>query len=324
MNDVVKRDLLSKDYIMTFAKHLASYLFTISLAYGANQESLPWVEEAFHQVPNQLISFNIPCSDEYLNQAGRHPNLEKIAFYAHPRTPQPLNTFDQLRSCPLIKELTIRGIYLDLPQAEVLSKFPLLQTLDLNFSKITPEAWTIFAHLQNLQSLSLSGVGMTNDQLEFIKPLRANLTSIHLASNMLTSASGSFLSNCYWLNKIIISDNLFGDEGVKDFQFILDLKELSADRCGLSDKGVEALSQVSTLQYLSVAGNSLTDASVPHLKRLKNLIFLDVSECGLTLKALEQLASALPNTKILGFPTDHIKNFMNSLNLSKLPIEFHQ
>lgn len=279
--------------------YLGLAALTIALSQAHGMEKLSWIEEAFTHQPGQLITYDIPCSDDFLSALPEHPNLDKIAFYAIPETPPTLQFFGHLSQQQNIRELILRGITVDQRDAQVFASLPHLTTLDLNFSRISAQAWSTLGQLPHLMYLSICGVKMVDDHLWKFEPLRLKMKNFYLSGNRLTAKSGIFLGNCYFLETLHLSHNPMGDAGMNDLMFIHNLTTFHADRCGLTDAGVKQIGECSTIKELSLAGNELTDNSVPFLKKLRGLTFLDLSETKVTSTGIKELSQSLSKTKIL-------------------------
>ena len=87
----------------------------------------------------------------------------------------------------------------------------------------------------------------------------------------------------------------------QDLAFLRSLSQLQGLNLQLSpitDDGVELIAKLANLRLLSLKGTKITDECVPSLMKLRRLEELDLSGTQVSPRALQELASALPNCKI--------------------------
>ena len=76
------------------------------------------------------------------------------------------------------------------------------------------------------------------------------------------------------------------------------LRLLGIRDCPLSDDDLERFTNLNDLRGLYLRGTSITNESVATLRKFKHLRVLNVTETSLSAVAIDELKSALPNTKI--------------------------
>ncbi|XP_078684432.1 relaxin receptor 1-like [Branchiostoma floridae x Branchiostoma belcheri] len=180
-----------------------------------------------------------------------------------------------------------------------------LQTLNLNWNKITHIEVSVFAGLENLQKLFLGNNEVTNIIPGTFADLR-NLEWLGLEANMLSAISPGALAGPLRLHWLEMEENLLDEQS---------LRTLCQD--------------LPTVEWLELERNSITALGPEYLQGCQNLtmLFLDFNNITKvlpeTFSALERLASlSLAANWIQTLPSDIFRNVteLNHLNLSRNPM----
>ena len=129
---------------------------------------------------------------------------------------------------------------------------------------VTPEAIKTLSKFRNLESLSLWGTTVTNDDIRQLAGL-SNLRMIDLAFTDVTGESLRTLSSL----KKLVSVRLEG--------------------CDVKDEHLVPLAEMPQLAMLYLGRTKVTDAGLKHLRGLRNLNLLQLSDCAITDAGLASL-----------------------------------
>lgn len=106
----------------------------------------------------------------------------------------------------------------------------------------------------------------------------------------------SSLKSIVW---IIMNDTAISDEGFKQLGTLRNIKNLTVERCGVSDLALDELKDLD-LDSLDLTGNPVTYEGLKKLKSMKGLKRLLIADCkALTTDDVNRLEADLPRCKII-------------------------
>lgn len=201
----------------------------------------------------------------------------------------------------------------------VLTAFPQLRELELEFAQITDAGLSQLAQLTSIRSLDLDSTKITDKGLIHLKSLRG-LRDLSLSHTPITDAGLSHLEAFQELEKLRIT----GADGFEEREPITDaglahlrkLPKLQSVTVGsaITDKGLAHLAAIPHLRRLLMLSSKITDEGMPHLERLAELEALwlsgaEITDAGLVhLKGLRKLKKLhLGGTKITDAGLVHLK-----------------
>lgn len=129
---------------------------------------------------------------------------------------------------------------------------------------MTPQAIKALAKLENLESLSLWGTAVTDDDIRQLAGL-SNLRRIDLA---FTDVTGESLRTLSLLEKLV---------------------SVRLEGCDVTDEHLPLLAKMPQLAMLYLGRTKVTDAGLQHLRRLRKLNLLQLSDCAITDEGLASL-----------------------------------
>jgi Leucine-rich repeat (LRR) protein len=195
---------------------------------------------------------------------------------------------------------------------------------------ITPETINTLAKLEDLESLSLWGTNVTDDDLvplASLKKLRVidlsftnitgtslktlstltNLVSVRLDSCDVTDKHLETLESMPQVAMLYLRNTKITDTGLKNLRFLDQILLLDLSDCKITDAGLKSLGDLPVIQHLWLSKtirygdddrSNLTDNSVGYLSTLKTLLELEIADSQITETAMEKLRHALPNTRV--------------------------
>ena len=199
-----------------------------------------------------------------------------------------------------------------------------------NRLEITPEVMRTLSKLEHLQSLSLFGTTVNDDDLRELNALE-DLQTIDLSYTDITGASLETLAShqklaCVTLRSCDVQDDhleslkkipqvhmLFlgrtkiTDNGLKHLRHLSQLVGLELSDCKISDNGLALLGELPVIQTLWLSKtirygyddrSDFTDKSVEYLSTLKTLLDLQIADSQMTESGLAELKEALPDCKV--------------------------
>lgn len=106
----------------------------------------------------------------------------------------------------------------------------------------------------------------------------------------------SSLKSIVW---IILNDTAISEEGFKQLGTLRNIKNLTVERCGVSDLALGELKDLD-LDSLDLTGNPVTYEGLKKLKNMKGLKRLLIADCkALTMDDVNRLEADLPRCKII-------------------------
>jgi hypothetical protein len=204
--------------------------------------------------------------------------------------------------------------------------------------------------LQNLVNLTHLRLGLSDDQLQYLRPL-VNLETLDLSFSGIEGTGLVHLSGCTKLKTLILSNtrlkdaalehllslgslerlDLSGtgitDEALKHVAKLPRLKELDLEVVRITGRGLSHLQGLTGLRRLDLSGNrSLSDADMQHLTALTGLYQLHVDSIDLgapglaileTMPGLQRLHCL--NTKLTKQDEDHLQVSRPDIDLWRVP-----
>lgn len=202
--------------------------------------------------------------------------------------------------------------------------------LDRDRLAITPEAIESLARFQHLESLSLWGTTVDDDDIKRLAGLR-KLRVIDLTFTDVTGASlrtlSSFtelisvrlegcnvkdehlapLAEMPQLAMLYLGRTKVSDAGLKHLRGLKNLNLLQLSDCTITDAGLASLGNLPVIQHLWLSKtirygdddrSDLTDACVGYLISLDTLLDLRIADSELTEGGIQKLREGLPNAKV--------------------------
>ncbi|MCM2372772.1 protein kinase domain-containing protein [Aporhodopirellula aestuarii] len=176
---------------------------------------------------------------------------------------------------------------------------PEIVAIDLEESQwLNDSDLTYFSDLPNLQSLDLSGTGVTSSGIEQLGR-SPNLRGLSLAGTSVIEIPDSFANQLPTLEKLYLQGTSISDLSVAALNGLHGLVSLDLGGTRISSNGLSQLDSLSGLRTLSVAGasihqlNDVTPKRFPALSRL-NLIGTRISR-----SEVEIIRKNLPETKVV-------------------------
>lgn len=221
-----------------------------------------------------------------------------------------------LGSLTTLKDLNLRSC--TITHVEFLSKFTVLERLDLASSSINDIGLFTLDLLTNLKYLCLTDCKITDAGLPRLNNLTA-LRSLKLAyCEHITDAGLSTLSNLVALRSLNLAlcEGICG-VGLSAFTGSTALESLILSACtNVNNAGLQALSNLKALKELWLCKcPQITDNDIPALRQLQTLQYLNLKGCKITTTGLMTLNS-LKDLKKLGVEFSDFQN--EDLDLSTL------
>ncbi|WP_456400594.1 leucine-rich repeat domain-containing protein, partial [Mesoaciditoga sp.] len=189
-----------------------------------------------------------------------------------------VDSFQALSGLSNLTSLDVRGNdALDLSPLGGLHKLTALYVGATN-SGLPQTNWQFIKNLTNLQQLSMPGLGLTNNDIQFLSGF-SQLSWLDLGWNKITDISPlkglnlqwgldlsgnniqniealSGMTNLTWLR---LNDNPIGNNGLNVIKNLTKLRDLELNGCGITD--ITPLENLSNLNTLILSNNYLTDIS---------------------------------------------------------------
>lgn len=162
---------------------------------------------------------------------------------------------------------------------KVFGTMPDLERLDLNYSEVTAEAIDDIAKLVNLKVLYMSGITVSDADMEKLKNL-TKLEEFEFEDDELTEEGYLVLSN------------------MKNLKNLTELSTLSLRETKISDIGMIYLADLGKLSSLNIAETDISNDGLLQLRGLKQLSYVDAEETKVTKAGADKLKEALPDVSI--------------------------
>ncbi len=202
-----------------------------------------------------------------------------------------------------VTELSNEGVDGQIKTLSDLERMPALESLYIENEKNIASI-AHFASLTNLKSLTLSGCGLTNDDLNALGSLTA-LEDIDISNNNLTSAN--VLSNLTTLKHISIAKNNIIDISYMTTGAGVEYVDASGNRL----TSIPEFENTDSIKTLVLSKNKITDLSTIH--RYSALAILELSSNAITNAKNIGKLSSLEALDLSGNPTTNF-DFLSSLS----------
>lgn len=233
-------------------------------------------------------------------------------------------TFKYICKLTGLKRLILEGTDAGDREVEIVAlKMPMLQELNLGYSRVSDRSLRSIATMSSLKSLSLQKDGVTaagisrlaempsitdlnlketkigNEALAAFSKSKT-LSAINLAKTKVTDAGLTSLLSMRNLRKLDLSETAITDVGVINALAKLEnLEELNLSGTKVTDRGVMALNKLSHLRKLWLRDlYSVSDASTSSLILHSELEDLELQKTNISQNAIQRLAGALPKSEV--------------------------
>jgi hypothetical protein len=173
-----------------------------------------------------------------------------------------------------------------------------VETLTISGNPITEDGLGELLALKSLRLLSLNEMKITDKGLETVVKIES-LEALFVSSTAVTDAGLNKLIGLKKLRWLGLDQTKIGDEGIKILAKIESLERLNLVGTKVTDAGVKTLSACKKLKVLTLQSTAITDACVPDLATLKSLRTLSVPNTKITNEGAKRLQMALPDTHLL-------------------------
>ena len=154
-----------------------------------------------------------------------------------------------------------------------------------------------------LHTLILSQTQVTDAALANLKGM-TDLQTLLLAGTQVTDAGLACLNELPCLTTLSLQATQVTDAGLANLQEIKSMQSLNLGGARMTDAGLASLKKMTGLKTLNLGSTQVTDAGLRDLKEHKDLRCLDLSITGVTVAGFAQLRAALPDTQIIGPPSE--------------------
>lgn len=187
-----------------------------------------------------------------------------------------------------------------------LSKLVELESLSLWGTTVNDDDLRKLKSLKKLRTIDLSFTDVTGQSLKTLSTLK-NLVSVRLDSCDVNDNQLAELESMPQLTMLYLRATKVTDRGLKHISFLDQLLLLELSDCEISDAGLASLGKLPVIQHLWLSKtirhgeddrSNLTDNCVDFLSSLQSLIDLKIADSRITEPALEKLRKTLPNTQI--------------------------
>ena len=169
--------------------------------------------------------------------------------------------------------------------------------LHLQRSRLTEGELKALARFQSLQSLTLIGVEIRDDNLNELGRLR-QLQILILGGNRITDAGLKALAGLDDLRMLSLGANNVRGPGLKELEGLQKLRTLRLYGLKVPDAICRDLAELKQLRVVDLHLTSITDAGLRELARLKELELLNVAATNVTDAGLAEIRKELPRCHV--------------------------
>ncbi|MFK8001246.1 MAG: leucine-rich repeat domain-containing protein [Polyangiales bacterium] len=159
-----------------------------------------------------------------------------------------------------------------------------LHTLSLSGAGITDEDVAVLSGLSSLRSLSLRGTRVTEAALQALPPVE----DLHIGNTRIANLC-AHVARLRSLRSLNLSDSGILDAGLSCISQLAELETLDLGGTYISNASIGEIARLPELRDLSLMTTMLSDAGLAELSRLETLRVLDVSGAPLTDASVEPL-----------------------------------
>ena len=193
------------------------------------------------------------------------------------------------------------------PEAiKALSNFQNLESLSLWGTTVTDNDIRQLAGLSNLRLIDLTFTDVTGESLRTLSSL-TELVSVRLEGCDVKDEHLAPLADMPQLAMLYLGRSKVTDAGLKHLRGLKNLNLLQLSDCAITDAGLASLGDLPRIQHLWLSKtvrhgdedlSNLTDKCVDYLTSLDTLIDLRIADSRLTERGLERLRDGLPNANV--------------------------
>lgn len=141
---------------------------------------------------------------------------------------------------------------------------------DLSIVDDTGVDYSPLVHFSELNSLGLSGAGITDNRIEFL-PQMTQLRFLSLSGSRVTDDGLKSIAALTNLRGLDLSETSVSDEGMRHLTGLSGLTWLDLSDTQISDAGLETLRPLRNLEYFDLRGIPLSDRGIAALREFQNL-----------------------------------------------------
>lgn len=216
------------------------------------------------------------------------------------------NAEGQITSLVISADSTSNPIELSDRTISAIAELRELQSLSLWGTTVTDDDIEKFAELENLLLIDLSFTKVTGECLSTLAKLD-KLVSVRLEACDVKDAHLAVLEEMPQLAMLYLRRTKVTDIGIRHLKDSESLNLLQLSDCAITDDGLAALGDLPNIQHLWLSKTMrygkddrslLTDECVDYLLTLETLIDLQIADSQLTEKGIERLKKGLPKAKV--------------------------
>jgi Leucine-rich repeat (LRR) protein len=204
-----------------------------------------------------------------------------------------------LKGSPTIREIDLTPIHVNPDDLMHLDGYPSLKRLRIGSVKQSSDTSIASLHhlgtVKSLEYLDLTGCGLNDDAVEFLKDL-PNLETLILKDNAFSARVLGFLPDAKKLKELDISENEISAP-IEGIARLSSLRRLDLSwNFGIVDSELESLRPLTALEELNLKRTSITGSGLQYVPNLKSLdaSFAALTDEGITgLKGLQKLEKVL-------------------------------
>jgi Leucine-rich repeat (LRR) protein len=186
-----------------------------------------------------------------------------------------------------------------------------IQRLTFIGESLTDKGLGCLLEIQNLSSLSLIAVPITDEEVRTISQL-FQLEKLAIEATNITDSGASWLRTLKRLRYLNLSNTQVSGKGLEGFSGLTELEELDLGDTPLTDEGLLHISKIPRLKKLRLSATRITDRGLQHLCELSMLERLDIFDTAVTREAVSRLQRCMPSTDV--FHTFTRKNGEKAIN----------
>jgi len=225
-------------------------------------------EGAYMRGPKMIVDYYGPVSDADLAHVREAPDLEKVGIGGPGLTEAALVHLAGLKR---LEELSVGLPLTDAGLAHV-GRLTGLRELGIGGRQDLPARGMCHLHeLRQLERLSLSGVGLTDDRMAFLEGL-PGLRELRLGANPIVGPGMAHVAGLENLQRISLTDCVrFTNSGLVHLKGLSNLNYLSIQYTQVTDEGLEHLYDLPKLCQVLMLGSKVTKGGRVRLSKALGL-----------------------------------------------------
>lgn len=172
-----------------------------------------------------------------------------------------------------------------------------IETLRLDYTPLSDEAFRHFPMFKQLRELSFVGCGIQDLELGWLRHSN-KLEQMNLSGNLITGAGLRSLIHLNRLEDLNLSQTHLDGQYLHQLTMLPRLKTLDLSRTPLTDEYTYHLTGIENLEWLSLGGTRITSVSLRSLLQLHQLKQLILPHRGFTTAEVRKLEQELPRCKV--------------------------